>query len=708
MLPRLTALLMLFLFSSAALHSQTLTDSTLLQCIQAYDHNNAPIAGRESAAVEMLKKYFPAASIKQDRLGNLILVIGSGSPRRLLATSLDAPGYVISNIQPDGYCRITPIGRAKGAMTHQFMQGNPVVIQTLTGPQYAVAITPSAHFDHLRQHPESQKLVHSWQETILDLGCSSAAEVAARGIHLLDPVTTIRQPVIIKGPEVAGPTVTGPAIAGPAITGSAVTGPAVTSPAVTSPAIAGPAIRTNSAVIALATVAKTLLQSNIPGTVVIAFTTLDEINGKGWEVVQNKYGPFDQTIRFGHDIDLPATWPSTPVEKVMGSDIRKLIGDWLNTIDHREWHPASLPPLAASEPKNIFNEFTKEHELLNDLVSRYGVSGAEAPVRDYILKALPKWAHPTTDEKGNILVTVGKGAQHIAFVAHMDEVGYGVDSILDDGRLHLKQQGGFFNHVWEGHVAIVHTGDGNSRNNRDQREIPAIFEPRQDYLTATKQANGNNAPLVDAGFTTRQQALDAGIKEGATTVTMPKQLIRLTANKATARGFDDRVGCATLLLALKNIDPEKLPFKVTFVFSTGEETGLLGSTFAAKSLQDCRIVYPIDTYVSSDDPVEPHTFGYCPLGAGAVIRVIESVNIARTEDVGYLRRLAARHGIKTQIGMTAGGTDGQGFLPYDIPSVPLSWPGRYSHSPVEIMDFRDLHQLVALITTIMQDNTKKY
>ena len=58
--------------------------------------------------------------------------------------------------------------------------------------------------------------------------------------------------------------------------------------------------------------------------------------------------------------------------------------------------------------------------------------------------------------------------------------------------------------------------------------------------------------------------------------------------------------------------------------------------------------------------------------------------------------------------MTAGGTDGQAFLKYDIPSVPLSWPGRYSHSPVEVMDFRDMNNLVLLIKAIMLDKTQTY
>jgi putative aminopeptidase FrvX len=144
------------------------------------------------------------------------------------------------------------------------------------------------------------------------------------------------------------------------------------------------------------------------------------------------------------------------------------------------------------------------------------------------------------------------------------------------------------------------------------------------------------------------------------------------------------------------------------VWSVEEEGGLVGATYAAKNLQDASIAYAIDTFVSSDDPIDPQLYAYCPLGKGAVIRVLESINFIGREHLNYLQSLAKKNGIKTQYGMTAGGTDGQAFLKYDIPAVPLSWPGRYSHSPIEIMDFRDMGELIQLIRAIITDKTKKY
>jgi putative aminopeptidase FrvX len=85
------------------------------------------------------------------------------------------------------------------------------------------------------------------------------------------------------------------------------------------------------------------------------------------------------------------------------------------------------------------------------------------------------------------------------------------------------------------------------------------------------------------------------------------------------------------------------------------------------------------------------------LGQGAVVRVLESINFIPRQVVNEVVGLAQAYGIAVQTGMTSGGTDGQPFLSYGIPSAPLSWPGRYSHSPVEVLDLSDFESLVELI-----------
>lgn len=675
--------------------------------LQAYARTSA-VTGREEEASRFVEQLFKAGTLRRDRLGNLVLVLGSGSPRRLLTAPLDEPGYVVSQIQANGYLRVAPVGGgAVGALYHQFLEGHDMRIGTASGPRNAISTVPSSHYDNLRAAPERTLPPFSWQAAFLDVGAGSAAAVAQQGIQLLDPLTLEKKPVLVAQQWVAAP-----------------------------------AIREKAAAVALATAAQALLAAPPAGTTVIAWTTLDLLNGKGFEAVANQYGPFNEVYRFDRNLEaeaqgtgqfladqeftslagqtlvqptrparkpvlpntqlanahtyllgLPARYAHTPVEAVAVADVQQLIRAWLAAAGAPATAvaPAPTPPVL---PKPPAPKPTPEAQLLAGLVASYGVSTAETPVREFIARQLPAWAKPTTDQAGNLTLSFGQGKKHLVFVAHMDEVGFVVDSIRPDGRLVLGIKGGAFPWLWEAQPALLHR--------LGQADIPAVFEPRPQYLSATKRVAAG--PLtVFAGFASAQQARAAGIEVGRTTVTMPKALLPLGPNRAAARGLDDRVGCAALLLSLRHLDPAKLPCRVTYVWSTGEEIGLLGAAFAAQSLRDADVVYPIDTFVSSDAPQESPAFGYCPLGQGAVIRVVESINFARRDLVQHVHALADRQHIAIQEGMTVGGTDGLEFMNYGIPSVPLSWPGRYSHSPVEVLDYRDMTSLVRLLGALQTE-----
>ena len=686
----------------------TVARAQLPALLQAYARTSA-VTGREEEASRFMQGLFKAGTLRPDRLGNLVLVLGSGEPRRLLAAPLDEPGYVVSQVQPNGYLRVAPVGGGQvGPLFHQFLEGHDVRIMTANGGRNAISCVPSSHYDNQRAEPEKNKAPFSWQAAFLDVGAGSAADVARQGIRLLDPLTLEKKPVLVGQQW-----------------------------------IAAPAMKTKAAAVALATVARALAAGPVKGTVVIAWTTLELINGKGFEAVANQYGPFSEVYRFERTLDapaaggpgqvlaspalpaaqpgmlavpapragrkpvlpntqlaaartyllgLPARYANTPVETVALADVQLLAQAWLAAAGSPGTAPAT-PALPAASSSAPAPPPTPAAQLLAGLVGQYGVSTAETPVREFIARQLPVWARPETDPAGNLVLSFGQGARHLVFVAHMDEVGFVVDSIRADGRLVLGLKGGAFTWLWEAQPALLHTPG--------QADMAAVFEPRANYLQATKSAP-TAAITAFAGFTSAQQAQAAGIRVGSTTATMPKQLRPLGSRRAAARGLDDRVGCAALLLSLQHLDPARLPCRVTYVWSTGEEIGLLGAAFAAQKLRDATVVYPIDTFVSSDAPQESPAFGYCPLGQGAVLRVVESINYARRDLVQGVHALADRQRIPVQEGMTVGGTDGLEFMNYGIPSLPLSWPGRYSHSPVEVLDYRDMDSLVRLLGALLQ------
>jgi putative aminopeptidase FrvX len=333
---------------------------------------------------------------------------------------------------------------------------------------------------------------------------------------------------------------------------------------------------------------------------------------------------------------------------------------------------------------------SESQTVLSQLVESYGVSGAEGPVREVVKRLLPNWATSQTDTAGNLWVRVGPSTgTPVVIIAHMDEIGFRIDSILTDGSLALRNRGGFYPSLFEAKAALVHGERG---------AINGIFLPRDSGLTRRTPP-----PLrVSVGASTRAGAESLGVHVGQT-ITMPKQYVRLAGTRATGRSFDDRMGCAALILALRRLDRGKLKHPVIFVFSVREEIGLEGAEAVANQLgTTVRRVHAIDTFVSADAPLELPNFALAPLGAGAVARALDNSSITPPAYVDSLAQLARSRNIALQIGTTNGGNDGSTFTPYGVVDVPMGWPLRYSHSPVEVVDLKDLVSLADLVQAVAE------
>lgn len=346
--------------------------------------------------------------------------------------------------------------------------------------------------------------------------------------------------------------------------------------------------------------------------------------------------------------------------------------------------------LAAMLALQDTSRISEAQTVLSQLVESYGVSGAEAPVREVVKRLLPGWATTQTDTAGNLWVRVGQGDQPVVIVAHLDEIGFRVDTINADGTLGLRTRGGFILSLYEAKPALIHG---------DRGDIAGIFLPRDTGFTRRTPP-----PLrVSVGATTRAGAESLGVRLGQT-ITMPKQYVRLAGTRATGRSFDDRMGCAALLLALRGLDRSKLRHSVVFIFSVREEIGLEGAEAAARQLGTTpRRVHAIDTFVSADSPLELPNFAVAPVGAGAVARALDNSSITPPAYVDSLAQLARARGVALQIGTTNGGNDGSVFTQYGVVDVPIGWPLRYSHSPAEVVDLKDLVSLADMVRAVAED-----
>jgi putative aminopeptidase FrvX len=111
-------------------------------------------------------------------------------------------------------------------------------------------------------------------------------------------------------------------------------------------------------------------------------------------------------------------------------------------------------------------------------------------------------------------------------------------------------------------------------------------------------------------------------------------------------------------------------------------------------------VFAVDTFVSSDSPLESTRFADAKVGEGFVVRAVDNSNVVPRKLVEKLVALARAQGIPAQYGVTGGGNDGSAFLRYGSTDVALGWPLRYSHSPGEVVDTRDVDALARIVAAV--------
>ena len=631
----------------------------------------------------------------RDALGNLMLRKGSGIPRRVVACAMDRPAFAVTEITDDGYLRLREIG---GGRQHplwtQFHEGQRLRVLTRNGGIVpGVAIVKSTH---LQAGRNPNAAVTRLDDIWVDVGATSKADVKRLDIDMLDPVVREAYGWVYGDGQhdyVAGQ------LAGVRV------GCAALVAAATGEVSSGETI---FLLTTLRSFGHDGLEAALRSVAKVDEVTLIDSADTPDSVFQRKvekppYLPDTTGLTSVTILSVKARYPGSLVESVDTSDVLALWTEIekaagvrrrppsIELAENWAWPVVNESPNASPRVDGLSDTAT----LLKKLADVYSVSGHEQDMRAAVSAALPPWARAKakSDAAGNLIVEAGPDRDPVMFIAHLDEVGFEVTNVAADGMVSLRTRGGLFLSLWEGQPALLHF-DAPANNQLPKPPLRGVFVPR-DIATAKQPET------LTAWFGMDGPALEKlGVVKGLA-VTAVKDATRLGASRFTARALDDRAGSTALLLAAKRIDPALLKRRVILAWSVREETGLEGAMAMGKHYGPLvKRVYSIDTFVSSDSPAETTRFAYAPLGQGAVIRGLDNSSIAPPAELERVLNIAQRNNIPLQVGATNGGADGSDFVRYGVLHVGLSWPGRYSHSPVEVLDLRDLQALERLIHAI--------
>ena len=663
--------------------------------------------GYETRTVPWLAEALPNWSV--DHWGNLVRVVGSGTPRRIVACALDRPALSASQITDDGYLRVHRIGRgSRHPLWDQQFEAQQIRVITSDGPVAGVVARSNGHF--AAQHRDETSIV-SADDLWVDLGATSAADVDALGIGLLDPVVRHLPAWAMEG------------------------------------AVAGPDAGRRAGCAVVAAVAEAAADSPDRGEIHFVMSAQEGFGWVGLSSYVARGGDVDQVLilapggavqvnetraasSFGRmggvlaDAGLEGVQWVQPEVMAAGAHMEVIEEGQIQTLAQQaasvagengelEWVRAPERTLLRTDAFDP--SVDRVGQVLTDLVELYGVPGHEWPVRRYVLENLPDWARDqaVVDDIGNVWVEAGPDRDTTVFMAHMDEVGYEIESIDPDGTVSFRRLGGAVSSAWEGQTALLHfdpagapstqTAEGLDASDhwKDHSFSASAPAPLRGVFLTRSEADRKNPPPERAWFGLDRVGLEArGVRPGLS-VTSYKEGLRMGSHRFVARALDDRAGTAALLLAINEIDPDALPGKVIFAWSVHEEGGLIGAGAMARRFARSTLrIYSIDTFVSSDTPLESPHFAYAPLGDDPVLRATENSGVSPDRERARVFRAAEAAGIEIQMGLTQGGTDGTQFTYYGSPNQGLSWPGRYSHSPGEVLDLRDLTSLAQLIQAV--------
>src|SRR6266852_51222 len=610
------------------------------------------VSGYEQELSKELARELKLFSPKTDNLGNVWVEFGSGEPHRLIATGMDQPGYVVSGITGDGYLRVQRLPQAAPNGVFDALQfAQPVWVLTQGGKKVnGVFAWLSVHLQPGRVN--GPKMNHP-DEMYVDLG----AKIQPTEMIYLGRVRPEQSPdgkVVPEAPKPGAGAVLG------------------------SPSIATEDGQTFLKELQAAAEKAQIKTVNVAAAAprIASYTKSAELPGR--------------FVEFG----VPTLWPVTPAECASWQDANQV---------HRllETYLEVQRPISGVKGGVIA---AMRQSVLHALVEAYGASRHEEAVRQVVLNRLdPRLRSKVTlDAGGNLVLHLGDGKRdaktpRMAIVAHMDEIGYEVKKIEDDGRLQVEVLGGGYTQYFLGHTVLVHKKDGSRTGG--VLELPSGWE-KAGFEWPMSSRSMDEPARVYVGTQSKKETEELGIAVGDF-VTIPKEYRELLGMRANARSFDDRVGCAALIAAANAIGPELPGRDVTFVWSTREEIGLEGAAaFAEQGAKENRVpdfVFAIDTFVSSDSPLESKRFADAELGKGFVVRAVDNSNITPLEYVDRVVTLAKENGIPAQYGVTGGGNDGSVFLRYGSVDIPLGWPLRYSHSPAEVIDTLDLDALGKIV-----------
>lgn len=336
--------------------------------------------------------------------------------------------------------------------------------------------------------------------------------------------------------------------------------------------------------------------------------------------------------------------------------------------------------------------------LLKELLDASGVSGYEEEVSSIMQRELRKsCAEANIDNFGNVIAKKGKGAKKIMIAAHLDEIGFAVKHINNEGFLSFIKIGGIDDRILPGQRVIVKS---------KKKSVLGIIGARPPHLQKEDERKNpikHDDMYIDIGCKNKQEA-ESKVSIADPVIFEPNSGL-LNEDLYYGKAVDNRVGCYALLKIMQKV---KSKASVYAVATAQEEVGLKGArTSSFKVNPDFTIV--LDTTIAGDTPLIKEKESSLKLGKGVAITTIEASGrgfIVSSKVKDRFVNTANKYKIPYQIDVLEGGMTDAAVIYMNREGLltgVLSVPSRYVHCPTGVFSLNDLNSAVELAVKTIEE-----
>lgn len=337
-------------------------------------------------------------------------------------------------------------------------------------------------------------------------------------------------------------------------------------------------------------------------------------------------------------------------------------------------------------------------QLFKTLTELPGAPGNEHAVRAFMRTELEKYADEVVQDRLGGIFGIKRGKEEgptIMVAGHMDEVGFMVTSITDNGMLRFQPLGGWWSQVLLAQRVEIITDNGPVIG-----VIGSIPPHLLDDSKRNKPMDIKNM-LIDIGADNREDAIRIGIKPGQQIVPICPFTPMANEKKILAKAWDNRYGCGLSIELLKELQGKDIPNILYSGANVQEEVGLRGAQAAANMIKP-DLFFALDASPANDMTGDKNEFGQ--LGKGALLRIMDRSMITHKGMRELILDTAESNNIPYQYFVSQGGTDaGRVHTSNEgVPSAVVGICSRYIHTHASIIHVDDYAAAKALLVKLVQ------